>query len=83
LGTAQVPNGRKAAEPLPVWPLGCFDVLSVENGHVGLRRDTNQTGLGLNADTHAKKGGELAGLLRHGDNGGTLADAENAARLAI
>jgi hypothetical protein len=45
--------------------------------------DTNQGGLGLNADTHAKKGGELAGLLGHGDNGGTLADADNAARLAV
>jgi PAS domain-containing protein len=24
LGTAQVPNGRKTAEPLPVQPCGCF-----------------------------------------------------------
>jgi Zn-dependent M28 family amino/carboxypeptidase len=45
--------------------------------------DTNQAGLGLNADTHAKKRGELARLLGHGDNGGTLADADNAARLAV
>ena len=37
----------------------------------------------MNADTHAKKGGELAGLLRHGDNGGTLADTDNATRLAV
>jgi len=37
----------------------------------------------LNADTHAKEGGELAGLLRHGDNGGAIADAENATRLAV
>jgi hypothetical protein len=37
----------------------------------------------LNTDTHAKKRGELAGLLGHGDNGGTLADAENATRLAV
>jgi hypothetical protein len=37
----------------------------------------------LNADTHAKKRGELAGLLGHGDNGGTLADADNAAWLAV
>jgi len=37
----------------------------------------------LNTDTHAKKRGELAGLLGHGHNGGTLADAENAARLAV
>jgi len=37
----------------------------------------------LNADTHAKKGGELAGLLRYGHNGGTIADAENPARLAV
>ena len=58
-------------------------VSTVENRNVGLRRDTNQTGFGLNADTHAKKGGELAGLLGHGDNGGTLADAQNAARLAV
>jgi hypothetical protein len=36
----------------------------------------------LNTNTHAKKCGELAGLLGDGDNGGTLADAENAARLA-
>jgi hypothetical protein len=37
----------------------------------------------LNADTHAKKRGEFAGLLGHGDNGGTLADADNATRLAV
>jgi hypothetical protein len=37
----------------------------------------------LNADTHAKKGGELAGLLGHGDNGGTFADADNATLLAV
>jgi hypothetical protein len=37
----------------------------------------------LNADTHAIKGGELAGLLRHGDNGGTIADTDNATRLAV
>jgi hypothetical protein len=37
----------------------------------------------LNTDTHTKKGGELAGLLGHGDNGGTLGDAENSARLAV
>jgi hypothetical protein len=37
----------------------------------------------LNADTHAKKGGELARLLRHGDNGGTIADTDNATRLAV
>ena len=42
----------------------------------------NQTGFGLNADTHAKKSGEFAWLLRHCDNGGTLADTENPARLA-
>jgi len=36
----------------------------------------------LNADTYAKKRREFAGLFGHGDNGGTLADAENAARLA-
>jgi hypothetical protein len=58
-------------------------VSTVENRNVGLRRDTNQTGFGLNADTHAKKGGELTGLLRHGHNGGAIADAENAARLAV
>jgi hypothetical protein len=48
-----------------------------------LWRDTNQSGLGLNADTHAKKRGELPRLLRHGDNGGTIADAENPAWLAV
>jgi hypothetical protein len=48
-----------------------------------LWRDTNQAGLGLNADTHAEKGGELARLFRHGDNGGTLADAKNPAWLAV
>ena len=48
-----------------------------------MRRDTNQTGFGLNADTHAKKGGELAGLLRHGHNGGTIGDTDNATGLAI
>jgi hypothetical protein len=37
----------------------------------------------LNADTHAKKRGEFAGLFRHGDNGGTLADPDNTARLAV
>ena len=46
-------------------------------------RDTNQSGLGLNADTHAKKRGELPRLLRHGDNGGTIADTDNPARLAV
>jgi hypothetical protein len=37
----------------------------------------------LNADTHAQKRGEFAGLLRHGDNGGTIGDTDNAARLAV
>jgi hypothetical protein len=37
----------------------------------------------LDANTHAKKRGELAGLLGHGDNGGTIGDAENATRLAV
>jgi hypothetical protein len=37
----------------------------------------------LNTDTHTKKGGELARLLGHGDNCGTLADADNTARLAV
>jgi hypothetical protein len=37
----------------------------------------------LNADTHAKKRSELAGLFRHGDNGGTLADTDNAARFPV
>jgi hypothetical protein len=37
----------------------------------------------LNADAHAKKRGEFAGLLGHGDNGGTLADTDNATRLAV
>ena len=45
--------------------------------------DTNEAGFGLNTDTHAKKRGELAGLLGHGDNGGTIGDADNAARLAV
>jgi hypothetical protein len=60
-----------------------FGVSTVKDGNLGLWRDTNQTGLGLDADTHAKKHGELAGLLRHGHNGGTIADADNAARLAV
>ncbi len=33
--------------------------------------------------THAKKRGELTRLFRHGDNGGTIADAENAAWLSV
>jgi hypothetical protein len=37
----------------------------------------------LNADTHAQKGGELTRLFGHGDNGGTIADANNATRLAV
>jgi hypothetical protein len=48
-----------------------------------LWRDANQTGLGLNADTHAKKRREFAGLFGHGNNGGTLADADNATGLAV
>jgi hypothetical protein len=48
-----------------------------------LWRDANQTGFRLNADTHAKKGRELARLLGHGHNGGTLADTDNATRLAV
>jgi hypothetical protein len=48
-----------------------------------LWRDANQAGLGLNADTHPKNGGEHAGLLRHSDNGGTIGDAENSAWLAL
>jgi hypothetical protein len=43
----------------------------------------NQTGFGLNADTHAKERCKFAGLLGHGDNGGTIADTDNAARLAV
>ena len=56
---------------------------TVKNGNIGLWRDTNQAGPGLDADTHAKKRGELAGLLRHGHNGGTIADTDNPARLAV
>jgi hypothetical protein len=37
----------------------------------------------LNADTHAKERGELSRLLCDSDNGGTLADAKNPARLAV
>jgi hypothetical protein len=37
----------------------------------------------LNADTDARKGGEFARLLGHGDNGGTIGDTENATRLAV
>ena len=46
-------------------------------------RDTNQTGFGLNADTHDKKRGERARLLAHGHNCGTLADTDNATKLAV
>jgi hypothetical protein len=56
---------------------------TVKDGDFGLWRDTNQTGFGLNADTHAKNRRELAGLFGHGDNGGTIGDAENSARLAV
>jgi len=59
-----------------------FRVSTVKNRDFGLRRDTNQTGFGLNADTHAKKRGEHARLLGHGDNGGTIADTKNLAGLA-
>ena len=58
-------------------------VLAVKNGDFRLGRDTNQTGFGLNADTDAKKRGEFAGLLGDGDNGGTIADTDNATRLAV
>jgi len=60
-----------------------FVVSTVEDGDFGLWRDANQPGFGLNADTHAKKGGELARLLGHGHNGGTIADTDNPARLAV
>jgi len=56
---------------------------TVKDGNVGLWRDTNQAGFGLNADTHAKKRGEFARLLGHGHNGGTIADTDNPARLAV
>jgi hypothetical protein len=45
--------------------------------------DANQTGLGLNADMHAKKRGELARLLGDGNNSGTVGDTDNAAWLAV
>jgi hypothetical protein len=32
LGTAQVPNGKKAAEPLPVQPCECFGVQRLRMG---------------------------------------------------
>jgi hypothetical protein len=48
-----------------------------------LWRDTNQAGLRLNADTHTQNGGKFAGLFGHGDNGGTICDADNAARSAV
>jgi len=83
LGTAAVSNAGKTAEPLPVEPCECFGFLTIEDGDFGLWRDTNQAGFGLNTDTNAKKGGELAGLLGHGHNGGTLADTDNATRLAV
>jgi hypothetical protein len=57
--------------------------LMAQDGDFGLRRDTNQSGLGLNADTHPKKRREFAGPFGQGDNGGTLADPDNAARLAV
>jgi hypothetical protein len=37
----------------------------------------------LNADTHAKKRGELAEWFGHGDNSGTVADTDNPAQLAV
>jgi hypothetical protein len=43
--------------------------------------NTNQAGLGLDADTNAKKRGELAGLVRDFDHGGTIADTKNPAGL--
>jgi hypothetical protein len=43
----------------------------------------NQAGLGLNADTHAKKRGELARLLGDSDNGGAIGDTDNTTRLAV
>jgi len=58
-------------------------VLAVKNGDFRLWRDTHQTGFGLNTDRHAKKRREFAGLLGDGDNGGTLADADNATGLAV
>jgi hypothetical protein len=36
----------------------------------------------LDADTNTAKGGKFAGLFGHGDNGGTIGDTKNAARLA-
>jgi hypothetical protein len=57
--------------------------LTVKDGDFGLRRNTHQAGFGLNADTDTKKRREYAGLFGHGDNGGTIGDAENPARLAV
>jgi hypothetical protein len=56
---------------------------TVKNGDFGLRRNANHCGLWLNADTNAKKRGELAGLLGHGDNGRAIGNAENVAWLAV
>jgi len=51
--------------------------LAVKNGNFGLWRDTNQTGFGLNADTHAKRRGESRGVCHGRTTAEHSRDAKN------
>ena len=55
----------------------------VQDFDFGVGRNPHKGGLRLNADTDAKQRGELAGLFGDGDDGGTVIDADDAARLAF
>ena len=46
LGTAQVPNDRKTAEPLPVQPRGCFGVQRLRMGTSDCGEIRTKPGLG-------------------------------------
>jgi hypothetical protein len=60
-----------------------FIGLAVEDGDFGVGRDADQGGLGLDADAHAEKRGELARRSSDGDDGATIGNAEDFAVLAV
>src|ERR1041384_6286637 len=60
-----------------------FIGLAVEDGDYGIGRDADQGGLGLEADAHAEKRGELARWSGDGDDGATIGHAEDFAVLAV
>lgn len=89
------PRDCQAAEPVKVQPRRFFRTgrtgrtgrtecdSAVEDFGFGVGADADERGLGLDGHGLAKEGGERAGGLGHGDDGGAVGDAENGTGFAF